>query len=280
MDIRLLKQFVTVYEEQSISRAAERSFVSQPALSNAIRHLEEELGCLLFHRSKRGVAPTREAEQLYPMAIRMISELEKIPNLLKAQQTRQTLTVSVMPELPHQYVADFLKSCEKLLSGHQLILQNLNKRGDARLILNNMKNDDELFYPVWKEEYVFCLHQDHPLAAREQIELKDLDREAFIICPPCEAHTRTLGLLSQQGLTVDIVASVDSKDQVAMLLLANMGVSFLPEGMAKQWPTLKIKPYSGPTDYRQVGLAWSSTKAAAPLLQVLLDDLSRNKKGG
>ncbi len=273
MDIRLLKQFVAVYEEQSISRAAERNFVSQPALSNAIRHLEDELDCLLFNRSKKGVIPTREAEQLYPMAVRMIGELNKIPNLLKEQQTRQTLTLSIMPEVPHQYVADFLKSCEKVLDGDQLVLQHLHKKGDARLILNNMKNDDELFRPVWKEEYVFCVHQDHPLAAKKQIELEDLDKQAFIICPPCEAHTRTLGLLSQQGLTVDIIASVDSKDQVAMLLLANMGVSFLPVGMATQWPSLKIKPYTGPTDYRQVGLAWSSNRSIAPLLKKLLDHL-------
>ncbi|MGI9279231.1 MAG: LysR family transcriptional regulator [Endozoicomonas sp.] len=256
MDIRLLKQFVAVYEEQSISRAAQRSFVSQSALSNAIRHLEEELGCLLFNRSKRGVAPTREAEQLYPMAVRMIGELNKIPDLLKEQQKRSTLTLSIMPELPHRYVAEFLERSAPVLKEHELILQHLQKPCDARLILDTMKKEDEMFLMLWREEYVFCVHENHPLAAREVIELTDLDQQSFIICPPCEAHQRTLGLLSQQGLTVDITASVDSKDQVAMLLLANQGVSFLPEGMAKQWPELQIKPYNGPTDYRQADLAW------------------------
>ena len=273
MDIRLLKQFVAVYEEQSISRAAARSFVSQPALSNAIRHLEEELGCLLFNRSKRGVAPTREAEQLYPMATRMINELDKIPELITRQQKRQTLTISMMPELPFHYVSDFLNNAKRALGENQLILQHLNKQGDARLILDIMKTEEELFFPLWREEYVFCVHKDHPLAANDVIQLEDLDKQAFIICPPCEAHQRTLGLLSQQGLTVDIIASVDSKDQVAMLLLANQGVSFLPEGMAKQWPELLTKPYQGSTDSRQVGLAWAANRPPSPLLKEVIQSL-------
>lgn len=273
MDIRLLKQFTAVYEEQSISRAAERSFVSQPALSNAVRHLEEELGCLLFNRSKRGVTPTREAEQLYPMAIRMIGDLDNIPSLFREQVKREKLTLSVMPELPHRSVAEFFSNANEALSSIELILQHLDKPCDARLILDTMKSEEELFIPIWKEEYVFCLHKDHPLSSEISINLKHLNGQRFIICPPCEAHQRTLGLLSQKGLNVDITASVDSKDQVAMLLLANQGVSFLPEHMAKQWPELMIKPYNGPKDYRQVGLAWPSNKPPSPALSTLLNHL-------
>ena len=96
-------------KNRAFQEQQKRNFVSQPALSNAIRQLEDELGCLLFTRSKRGVSRTREAEQLYPMAIRMIGELEKIPSLLKPQQPREKLTLAVMPELPHHYVSAFIR---------------------------------------------------------------------------------------------------------------------------------------------------------------------------
>ncbi|WP_095210235.1 LysR family transcriptional regulator [Endozoicomonas ascidiicola] len=194
MDVRLLKQFVAIYEEQSISKAAARTFVSQPALSNAIRHLEEELGSLLFNRSKRGVTPTREAEQLYPMATRVINELERIPERLKAQHKRQTISIAVMPELPHHYMGEFLRQIQDSLSGTQIILKHLGAPAEARIILDSMKREDELFFPLWREEYVFCVHKDHPLSTKEEISLGDLNQQAFVICPPCEAHQRTLGL--------------------------------------------------------------------------------------
>ena len=108
--------------------------------------------------------------------------------------------------------------------------------------------------------YVFCLHKDHPLAEKQKVELPDLDNVPFIICPPCEGHHRTLGQLSQKHLRVNIVASADSKHQVAMLLMANIGVSLLPEGMAKECPNVITRPFAeGPIDYRQVGLAKPET---------------------
>lgn len=54
MDLRLLKSFFAVYEEKNITLAAERCFVSQPSISNAIKQLEEELNTSLFVRHKKG----------------------------------------------------------------------------------------------------------------------------------------------------------------------------------------------------------------------------------
>ncbi|MGY0218561.1 LysR family transcriptional regulator [Endozoicomonadaceae bacterium StTr2] len=273
MDIRLLKQFVAVYEEQNISRAAERCCVSQPALSNAIRQLEDELDCLLFNRSKRGVIPTPEADQLYPMANRMVGELDSIPKLFKQTQHTGTLTIGMMPELPHRHVAELLSEIKAILPHEHLKIVRHEEECDVRLLLDVMKDDDELFLPVWREKYVFCLHRDHPLAKQETIVPADLDNQPFIICPPCEAHQRTLGLVGQQGFKTNVVASAATKNQVAMLLLAQVGVSFLPEGMAAEWPELVTRPFDGPSDYRQVGLAWSSNRTANPLLQQVLGQL-------
>lgn len=273
MDVRLLKQFAAVYEEQNISRAAELSFVSQPALSNAIRQLEDELGCLLFNRSKRGVIPTSEAEQLYPMALKMIGDLNRIPALFKNQEKQELLNLNIMPELPQQHAVQILEQINHLIGNTRLNLTNDN-RYDARITLEALKDDDESFLPLWRENYVFCLHKDHPLTEKSCIELPDLDNTPFIICPPCEGHHRTLGQLSQQQFRVNIVASTDSKHQVAMLLMANIGVSFLPEGMAKECPDIVTRPFAeGPVDYRQVGLAWPSQKLPSPHLQKLIQGL-------
>lgn len=277
MDIRLLKQFVAVYEERNISRAAERSFVSQPALSNAIRQLEDELGCLLFHRSKRGVTPTTEAEQLYPMAMRMIGDLDSLPKLFAGEAPKSELTLAIMPELPQRYIARVLAGINELSTSTSLNLTLLDQKADARILLDVMKDEDELFLPLWREDYVFCLHRDHPLAQKQQIVLGDLHNQAFIVCPPCEGHHRTLGQLAQKNLSVNIVANAESKHQVAMLLLANAGVSFLPEGMATEWPEIVVRPFEGePIDYRQVGLAWTSKRLPSPFLKAIIQHFKEN----
>ncbi|WP_263322269.1 LysR family transcriptional regulator [Endozoicomonas sp. Mp262] len=270
MDIRLLKQFVAVYEERSISGAAVRSFISQPALSNSLRQLEEELGCLLFNRSKQGVIPTAQAEQLYPMALHMISELNSIPNLFQGRQSTEALRLTVMPELPQRYLARVFKKIHQILPEIELDLTTQSTDAHARILLENMKEQDELFLPLWHENYVFCVHKNHPLSSHELITLSHLNNQPFIICPPCEAHQRTLGLLGQQGMAVNIVARVETKHQVAMLIMAETGVSFLPEGMVAEWPELVMRPFQGMSDYRQVGLAWPSATVPSPVLNRLL----------
>ncbi len=277
MDIRLLKQFVAIYEERNISRAAARNYVSQPALSNSIRQLEEELGCLLFNRSKQGVTPTTQAEQLYPMALHMVGELDNIPRIFQKKQTADTLTLAVMPELPQQLAANLLGQIHKVIPDIQLVLTTLDQDCEGKIILDVMKAADELFLPLWREEYVFCCNKDHPLASHQKVDLEDLDNVPFIICPPCEAHQRTLGALGQKNISTNIIASVQTKQQVVLLLLANIGVSFLPETMAKEWSQLTTRPFEGMTDYRQVGLAWVSSKIPSPALGKVLATLQHQQ---
>ena len=69
MDLRRLSCFVAVYEERNMTAAAQRCFVSQPALSASIKQLEQELATPLFQRHKRGVDLTDEAHQLYRQII-------------------------------------------------------------------------------------------------------------------------------------------------------------------------------------------------------------------
>ncbi len=145
-----------------------------------------------------------------------------------------------MSELPHHYIALLLGDIRSVMGEITLNLTSIDKKADARILLDVMKDDDELFLPVWREDYLFCMNKNHPLARKKNIEPTDLNNEIFIICPPCEVHQRTLGQLSQKNLSVKIVAKTETKHQVAMLLLANDGVSFLPKGMAREWPELII----------------------------------------
>ncbi|MEW6289019.1 MAG: selenium metabolism-associated LysR family transcriptional regulator [Thermodesulfobacteriota bacterium] len=87
MDIHQLRIFASVYRNRSFSKASEQLFISQPTISEHIKNLEKSLGCTLFDRLGRKIEPTGEADLIFPKALQLIEDLERINDLvLKSSQ--------------------------------------------------------------------------------------------------------------------------------------------------------------------------------------------------
>jgi DNA-binding transcriptional LysR family regulator len=84
MEIHHLKIFVSVYKNRSFTRASEELHISQPTISEHIKNLETELAVLLFDRLGRAILPTDEADVLYPRALQLLDDLEKIQEEVSA----------------------------------------------------------------------------------------------------------------------------------------------------------------------------------------------------
>ena len=78
MELRHLRYFAVVGEEEHFGRAADRLHVVQPVLTRQVRQLEEELGCALFERLKRGVRLTEAGKSFFEEAKRLLSDLESL----------------------------------------------------------------------------------------------------------------------------------------------------------------------------------------------------------
>jgi DNA-binding transcriptional LysR family regulator len=266
MDLRLLRSFVAVYEEKNITQAAERCFVSQPSISNAIKQLEEELQTQLFTRHKKGVNLTDEAHYLYPLAIRLLNDVNKLPNLFKERTTRLPITLASFPDLSQKKLANITKTLAKTIPKLLIELVDHDAPSDARITLDMFKRDDEIFLPIWEEDYVLCMLPDHPLASQQVVEPHQLHQYDFIECPPCEAHQQTIGLLACDGLAVNLVAKAEHKTQVMHLVQAGLGISFLPTGVLEAATTLVTVPMKGPRMFRRLGLCYPSNKTLNPAL--------------
>src|SRR6476659_7489276 len=95
LDTRLLRAFVTVAEELNFTRAAERLFIAQQALSSQVQQLERRLGVKLFERTTRKVALTAAGEQFLPHATAALEALDAGTGLLAAAQRAERATLRV-----------------------------------------------------------------------------------------------------------------------------------------------------------------------------------------
>lgn len=258
LDLRLLRFFIAIYEEKNITAAAARCHVSQPSLSAGLRQLEESLGDSLFIRGKKGVEAKDPAHYLYPHAVKLVEEARRLPTLFRQKATRARLNMAIMPDLSRRRLAGLLRRVQGVLPELDLTLSDYGTPADCRLTLDALRREDEIFLPLWEEEYVLCVPRGHPLAGRARIELAELQHHDFIECPPCEAHQQTIGLLACDRLTLNLVAKAESKGLVMALVLAGVGISFLPDGLVEDEAGLCTLPVSGP------GCSAASASATPP----------------
>ncbi|MFD9894159.1 LysR family transcriptional regulator [Amycolatopsis sp. NPDC059027] len=98
MDLRTLRYFVAVAEERHVGRAASRLHMAQPPLSRAIRHLEGELGVILFERTPKGVTLTAAGTVLYDEAAALLGQADRIPGRVAAAAGAAHLTVGTLAD--------------------------------------------------------------------------------------------------------------------------------------------------------------------------------------
>lgn len=274
LDLRLLRFFIAIYEEKNITAAAARCHVSQPSLSAGLRQLEEALGDSLFIRGKKGVEAKDPAHYLYPHAVKLVEEARRLPTLFRQKATRARLNIAIMPDLSRRRVAGLLQRVQGVLPELDLTLSDYGTPADCRLTLDALRREDEIFLPLWEEDYVLCVPVGHPLAGRERLPLAELQHYDFIECPPCEAHQQTIGLLACDRLTLNLVAKAESKGLVMALVLAGVGISFLPDGLVEDEAGLCTLPVSGPRMFRRIGLCYPAHQTLNPALRALIPELA------
>ena len=277
MEERLLKIFVAIYEEKNLSRAAEKCFVSQPNISNGLKKLEEILGKKLFTRHKRGVEIKTEAHYLYPIAKRILGELNTIPEMFKEENFKTKITIGIADSLPQQFKSSFFKEATKILGNIEWDIRPINRDCDLNLLIREWKFEEHLYLPLGKENYVLCVPEAHPLATKNKITIHDLNNQPFIHCPPCEAHQQSLSILNQTGKKWNTIANCQNKNEVLTLLIAGLGITFLPSVFASEWNGFKIKNYDGPKNFREIGLSYAQKSLKNQKVAQLIDYLSNTK---
>jgi DNA-binding transcriptional LysR family regulator len=242
MDLMQLEMFVATAEARGVQRAAERVFRTQPAVSMALRKLEEEIGAPLFDRSNRGFSLTASGELLYESAKRLLQlrdeALSQVKELhsLERGRVRIGANESAGNYLLPRLIQAFWKKHPNVRidvsrqNSRQLIHDIRETSVDLALISFMPEEKDVEALPVMTDELILIASPEHPIAKRTALRICDLGQEAFI------AHTVTsasrhkvVEAFRSSETQLRIVMEVAMIETIKKLIAMNLGIGFVPE---------------------------------------------------
>src|SRR5207248_2472543 len=243
MDLRQLRYLVALSEERNFTRAAEREHIAQPALSQQIRRLEEEVGVALVERTTRRVAITDAGVQLVARARRMLAELDAARVELEEVRGLRTghVTVGTMHTMGPVDVSLALAVFHERHPGVELTVREQSSEELAAML-----RDDELdlaFLSVTErveghglalqelvsEELVLIVAEDHRLAARRSVRMAELAGEEFISYRE-GARLRELLLAAgrEAGFLPRVTLESNESGRIRRLVARGLGIAILP----------------------------------------------------
>ncbi|WP_127092184.1 LysR family transcriptional regulator [Aquabacter cavernae] len=194
MDFRQLKYFVQIAENGNFSRAAEVLRISQPSLSQQMKHLEEELGVDLLVRHARGVTTTELGQQFYDHARRILQEVDRAKDVIRSQSTNPSGRVSVgLPTsacrgLSHPLFQAIARRQPNitlhLVEAMTSYLDDYIQAGrlDVALLYDHKAFEHVAWTEMMSEDLMLCVAPDHPLASRDAIGFGEL-LEHLVVLP-------------------------------------------------------------------------------------------------
>jgi LysR family transcriptional activator of glutamate synthase operon len=286
MELRQLRYLVALAEERSFTRAASREHVAQPALSQQLRRLEDELGLLLVERTTRQLSITPAGGLLVARARRILGELEAAHAELESLKGVRTgrVRVGAIHTMGPVDVSLALAIFHERYPGVELTVREESSEELAEMI-----RDDELdlaflsvterveshglaLHQLVSEELVVLLPPDHRLARRRRLRMADLREEEFISYRP-GARLRELlfGAGRESGFEPQVKLESNESQRVRRLVSRGMGVAILPRSDAvSPGAEVAVAALIEPPLSRDITLAWRRERRHPPAVSEFL----------
>jgi DNA-binding transcriptional LysR family regulator len=240
VELRHLRYFVALAEELHFSRAAQRLYIVQPALSKQIASLERELGVQLFVRTKRSVALTEAGSVFAPEARAILKRVERAVETTKlvARGELGRLEIGCIAPAIWSVLPGVLRGFSERLPSVTLRLTELPSAlqlealhtgaidvGFVRLPLH----DDALrFDVVYREPFVATLPEMHPLAAQNEVSVADLAKEPFIAATRSAEpgfYDQCIAVFAEHGCVPRTVEEGNSSSAILGMIAMGLGVT-------------------------------------------------------
>jgi DNA-binding transcriptional LysR family regulator len=298
MELTQLEFFLMVVEQGSFSKAAVRVFRTQPAVSIAIRRLEEEIGAPLFDRSQKTPTLTDAGELVYDYAQRILTLRDQTQNVVSELRSLQrgrvriganeSTSLYILPHLilryreqhPNVKVEIFRQVSERLAR------EVLDRNVDFALLAFEPVDDDLESFPILQDELVLIMSPDDPLAKRESLKIEELGEQSFVAHNVKTASRyKVVETFEQHHTPLNITLELATVETIKRFFQLKIGLAIVPRicvAEELERGTLATVPVPDLSYFRTL---WATHRrnitlshAAAAFLQVLRQHASTSSR--
>lgn len=244
MDLRQLRYFIAVAEEQNIGRAANRLHISQPPLTRQIQQLEEDLGVQLFIRTPRGVELTQAGAFFLEEARNIRSVVEQATE--RTQRAGQgklgRLDVAIFGSAILGTIPQILLEFRTQYPDVKIVLQPMTKAEQIEALrqrritvgFNRMLTPypDITSEPILLEDLLVAINENHPLAAQASVSFRMLADNPLVLFPAAGRPNfvdKVVGLCQEMGFVPEVTQVVGDAVTGVALVASGFGVCLVPE---------------------------------------------------
>jgi len=241
MDLLQLEHFLAVAEEKSFTRAAERVFRTQPAVSQSVKKLEAEIGVALFARDLPDLTLTeagtslldyaRRIVKLRDDAVRQVGRLHDLNTGHLTIAAYESAAVYLLPGPLRKYFRQFPQIKVGIYRGR---LDEIPRQVMDREIDVGFVKDEPAFHGlksvvVHSDDMILISSPRHPLSARPRVQVKDLGNEPFVLHHLCSTtEQKILRLFEAHGVRCNIAAELWSFENVKHFVQQDIGLAIVP----------------------------------------------------
>jgi LysR family hydrogen peroxide-inducible transcriptional activator len=279
MELHQVKYFVSVAETLNFTRAAERSHVTQPALTRAIQRLEQELGATLLRRAGRSTHLTDFGRLLLPHFQRILAESQAMKSTAKGFLSLEKAAVSlgVMCTIGPLRAMKFLNMfCGSnpgvsltVTEGQPERLTELLLAGtiDCAILAQPRAFDARLVsHQIYLEQFVVAFPIGHRFQDQSFVSPEDMSGESYLSRINCEFQDRLDEICRAHGTVLHEVHRSDREDWIQVMVASGVGVCFIPE-FTPTVPGVMTRPLREPEVMRQVSIVMVSRNDLSPAVE-------------
>ena len=297
MTITQLKYVLAVAENQNFTKAAQKTFVTQPTLSMQIQKLEEELDILIFDRSKKPIELTSVGKKIVSQAKSIVNEADRMQDVVDQEkgfiggEFRLGMIPTVMPTLLPMFLKNFTNRYPKVqlkieeLTTDEIISKINDGHLDAAIAATPLLHDKIKERPIYYEPFVGYIPQNHRLFSEEKINSTDLDIEDILLLEDGHCfRDGVINLCKSSKLNRDDRFQLESGSFETLVKLSNegLGMTLLPylHTLDLSDPQIKhLKYFNEPSPAREVSIIYSKSELKMQIVNALYDVISGVVRG-
>jgi len=291
MEMHQVRYFLALAEELNFTRAATRCNVTQPALTRAIRALEDELGGPLFHRERANTHLTELGRMVSPYLQHVHAQSQEAKRrAADFTRLRSTpLKLGVMCTIAATRLLELMRRMRTRHPGIGLSItdarpEELRERllsGELEVAIScapeaEEETDPRLHrHPLYREQFVIVIHPDHRLAGQSAIRVRDLHGEHYLERIHCEFGAVASRVFDEQEVEDETVYRSERDDWILAMAAAGLGYAFMPEHCARH-PGVMTRPLVEPEMWREVCLLTVRGRPHSPAVGALVREATRS----